>query len=1462
MNFNNGLIVVLAAICLIFMSLTAVSAEELISNSNDDILVNNLNDKLGSEYTNLNGNMGGAGYATENLVPVNSTEIYVSVDGMGDGSSNNPTNWTAAIDNIGDNGTIYFNDGEYKFANQVISKNLTLSALENTSPIINGEKLGNIFVVKTGNSLTVNSLTFINGEGKVGIVSNGGAIEVSENANLNVICCTFKDNTGTIGGAVHISNKGTGSFVNSTFIGNTGKTAGGAIGSVGRIITIDNCVFENNRAITRNTGNGGAIYLSSFSKALISNCNLTGNTGSKSGAIYLSSSLGSNNASITNSNFVNNKATYNQGSASYGHGGGIYGTSETKLNIMGCSFVNNTNPKGNSNDLYIDYNCIANCDYNWWGSNLAPVSNVNYNFKGDVTLNYWLIASNNTDNGQVSININKFTDKEGNIDSIEGILVKRQVFFNSTEMIPNSTVTGMISMFNGIEAKNITAIVDNQILNLKITPYMEPKFEGKELYVDGSVSESGNGSLLNPFKTILEAVDLANTADHLVTIYILAGTYEDINMTVTNNLTISSYNGAKVVLDANKKGYFFNSNNSSNTLTVNNLIFNNATGLYNDGFSKTIGGAINSEGHLNVYNCEFNNNMAGSNGGTILSRNGATLINSTISNGVTDYNGGAICVYENLNVVNCTFINNHAQYRGGAIKSFGNASIINSTFMDNIVKRKGEAGYGGAISVTLGNLYIDNSIFLNNTAYYGGGAIYLGDGDEHSVSKYLFTVKNSIFDGNLAPFGGAIGTSDRGINMAGSKVCNNAVPQDSVMSRYGTGTGIYIKQGNSLVNGSIFADNVNLGNGKDIYIGNGNIIANYNWWGTNAKVAIPKNVQVKSGTLTLDNWVIMNTTYEIKDNDIEITSNFNNCIDDEGTYIKSPVKLMDIDVAFDNGVESRVIKSKNGIASTAFDLTTSGSVFTITANNEVQKINISTKQDPIINITVNDVIVGNDVVVKVDITSGATGNFTFTIGNKTQTVAISNGKASAIFKGLASGNYTVKVEYSGDDNYNANQSTANFMVFKISDYNMDISVSEIKEGVNSTISIDLPKDATGTVTVEIDGKKYTANVIDGTANVIIHGLSAGDYNITTVYSGDAKYDSMTKKGNITVIPNVNVNLDVSDVEMFYHDGTRLIAKLTDFQGKPIVNATIYFSINGVTYAKTTDANGTASIGLNLDSNIYPATITYNGSANYSKISKNITVTINSSIIADNLVKMYQNATRFYAKFIGSDGKVLANTQVKFNIHGVFYTKKTDKDGVADLGIMLRPGTYILTAYNPVTGEQQGFNITVKSLIVQNDLTKYYMNASKFQATIYDKNGSLAVNKNVTFNINGVFYTRTTDSNGVVSLNISLRPGEYVITTIYEGLDIGNNIVVLPTLVTHDLNMAYGDGSKFTAQTLDGQGKPLANQNVSFNINGIFYNEITDDNGIASLNIDLMSGKYIITSSWNDFQTGNNIKISP
>ena len=530
------------------------------------------------------------------------------------------------------------------------------------------------------------------------------------------------------------------------------------------------------------------------------------------------------------------------------------------------------------------------------------------------------------------------------------------------------------------------------------------------------------------------------------------------------------------------------------------------------------------------------------------------------------------------------------------------------------------------------------------------------------------------------------------------------------------------------------------------------------------------------------------------------------------------------------------------------------------ASNSTAKFNVA-KADVDVKINVGDIKVGETAIITVIVSPGVTGNVTVIVNGKSETVNVTDGNATLKVANLAANKYDVTVIYNGNDNYNVAKANASFVVSKVSDYKMNVTVPTIIAGENVVIEVSLPKDATNNVTVVINNKKYTAAVLNGSAKVIIPGLTAGKYNMSVSYSGDDKYTQSSANFNITVEANKNVNLNISDIVMIYKDGTRMVAVLTDYLGNPIANATVYFTINGQTYNKTTDANGTASMGLNLVSNVYNATVSYNGSDMYNKISKNITVTINPTIVADDLVKMYQNATRFYAKFTDITGKALANTIVRFNIHGVFYNKTTDKDGVADLGIMLRPGNYILTAYNPVTGEEKGFNITVKSLIVQSDLTKYYLNASRFEATVYNKDGSLAVNKNVTFNINGVFYTKTTDKNGVASLGISLRPGNYTITTMYDGLDIGNKVTVLPTLVTKDLSMKYLDGSNFTAQTLDGQGKPLANQNVSFNVNGVFYHKVTNKDGIASLGIRLMSGEYIITSYWNDFQTGNTIKIS-
>ncbi|MBT9659156.1 hypothetical protein, partial [Methanobrevibacter smithii] len=76
----------------------------------------------------------------------------------------------------------------------------------------------------------------------------------------------------------------------------------------------------------------------------------------------------------------------------------------------------------------------------------------------------------------------------------------------------------------------------------------------------------------------------------------------------------------------------------------------------------------------------------------------------------------------------------------------------------------------------------------------------------------------------------------------------------------------------------------------------------------------------------------------------------------------------------------------------------------------------------------------------------------------------------------------------------------------------------------------------------------------------------------------------------------------------------------------------------------------------------------------------------------------------YAIFTDSQGNFLKNKNVQFNINGVFYTKTTNDKGIAMISINLNPGKYIITAKNLVTGEQSSNIITVKSLIVQKDLT--------------------------------------------------------------------------------------------------------------------------------------------------------------
>ena len=417
------------------------------------------------------------------------------------------------------------------------------------------------------------------------------------------------------------------------------------------------------------------------------------------------------------------------------------------------------------------------------------------------------------------------------------------------------------------------------------------------------------------------------------------------------------------------------------------------------------------------------------------------------------------------------------------------------------------------------------------------------------------------------------------------------------------------------------------------------------------------------------------------------------------------------------------------------------------------------------------------------------------------------------------------------------------------------TVEKNKNDVTLTTTLN-PSNVTGNVTFNVNGENYEVNVKDGKATKTLYSLSEGSYTVKTTYNGNNYYNK-TNAEDICFDISSTYTIEANDLTKYYGGSERFIVTLKDKANKAVADENVTITINGQTYIRTTNSNGEASMAINLDSGEYDVLSQYK---DYTVSSK---VTIKSTISARDVTKIFRNGTQYYATFLDTKGNLLKNTAVGFNINGVFYTRYTNENGVARLNINLNPGTYLITATNPSSNEQHSNNITVLPSIVENyDLTKYYKNGTQYWVKILKDDGTaVGAGVSVSFNINGVFYTRTTNELGYVRLNINLDPNTYIITVMYNNLMVSNTIKVLPVLSANNLNMYYRDGSKFEAKLVDGQGNVLANQLITFNINGVFYDRMTNDNGIAMLNINLMPGKYIITSMYsNGASISNNVTI--
>lgn len=241
------------------------------------------------------------------------------------------------------------------------------------------------------------------------------------------------------------------------------------------------------------------------------------------------------------------------------------------------------------------------------------------------------------------------------------------------------------------------------------------------------------------------------------------------------------------------------------------------------------------------------------------------------------------------------------------------------------------------------------------------------------------------------------------------------------------------------------------------------------------------------------------------------------------------------------------------------------------------------------------------------------------------------------------------------------------------------------------------------------------------------------------------------------------------------------------------------------------------------------------------------------------------------------GMILPNQKVTFTIKDANGTiidtinKITDCTGKAIILMNYVAGNYTVdvafagtdkiykTAYYKAS--KKSFSVTIKnkeSIISGSNVTLITKLNNKFSVVLKDETGKVLANRNVTFHVHGMTYTRVSDENGLAGLNINLNNGTYAIDVSYAG---ENGISASKESYTFNVqrgvtNFIFSDfnsnvkGSALKAKLVNSKGEAISNEAVCFEVYGKKYYRLTDANGYASLNINLSHGYHQIAITFD------------
>ena len=410
--------------------------------------------------------------------------------------------------------------------------------------------------------------------------------------------------------------------------------------------------------------------------------------------------------------------------------GGVIDNYGANITLNNCKLTNNSAPYGGA--INNQRNCLIilnNCEL----SGNRQTQDSPYAYGGGAIFN---------EDSTIIINNSKITDNNG---SKGGALYNAGTMIITYSTISNNLASG-IAWGGAICSNGTVSITDSIISNNKadsggaIYTFRSNFNINNVTFNNNTAWEEDGGAIYNRYYGTM-TINNSEFNDNIVT-----GHGGAIFGNFTLNIANTNFNNNNCTQSG---GAIYQSRNN---LTVENCTFsnNNAKGTEDN----MGGGAIeNDRVTANIYNCEFYNNN-GNNGGAILS-NGTLNINNTILNNNKASRGGAIGASgSDLNLFNSTLKNNTATEKlafvggaGGAVFSqTTNTKILNNQFIANNANTNG--------NVILAPYAILNNNLYADTSKYGNTILCLGDNIEVSNCIFYedpFRTKMIITSNNTKP---------------------------------------------------------------------------------------------------------------------------------------------------------------------------------------------------------------------------------------------------------------------------------------------------------------------------------------------------------------------------------------------------------------------------------------------------------------------------------------------------------------------------------------------------------------------------------------------------------------------------------------------------------------------------------------------------------------------------------------